>query len=62
MNVQSNGLMNVTSTHPAPTLQVHTTASATMATLVMRKIAQVDKNSLPNEKIDCYSTKKLFVV
>ena len=50
MNVRRNGLMNVTSTHPAPTLQVHTTASATMATLVVGKIVQVDKNSLPYKK------------
>lgn len=35
--------MNVTSAQPAPTLQVHTVACATMAIMEMAKIAQVDK-------------------
>ena len=39
MNVQRNGLMNVTSTQRASTLQVHTNAYAEMATLVMGKNA-----------------------
>ena len=52
MNVQRNGLINVTSTRRAPTLQVHTTACATMATLEMGKFAQVDKNPLSYLKIN----------